>query len=425
MSRKAKPRSMMELCEIFQTRNARIFGERTPPGHQESPKDDCTPPSKKHEEQPNVPCTFPSKNHQEQPKVRCTHPYKNHQEQPKVNRTSPSKNYQEQPKVNRTSPSKKHKKQQKVSCSYPSKKHQEQPKVPRISPSKKHQEQPKVPRISPSKKHQEQPKAPRISPSKKHQEQPKVPRTSPSKKYRDQPNSPCTLPSRKHQEQPKVPRNLPSKNSRENRSSFDNSKTATGHLPAIDKRQIGRSRRATQRQVSQCTRPKRRPQQANRVTVARQTDTEEKTGRNEAGVSNNETIIRRPLARVITAVHRTRCDQVPVPPRKTTQRNGPSGRHLALQTALKQREEHENKQGTVGHQIATKQQQQKARDDNMKPSSRNVASTLNQAMPERRRVACQHQTDDAQYTNRRKGVCYMPDPAQQHLTFIRVLRKRF
>ncbi|KAJ7375638.1 hypothetical protein OS493_039924 [Desmophyllum pertusum] len=235
MSRKAKPRSMMELCEIFQARKARIFGDRTPPGHQESPKDDCTPSSKKHEEQPNVPCIFPaSKNHQKQ------------------------------------------------------------------------------------------------------------------------------------------------------------------------------------------------PQQANRVTVARQTDTKEKTGWNEGVVSNNKTIIRRPLARVIIAVHRTRCDLVPQQQKARDDNMKPRSRNVAstLNQAMPEREAHENKQGTEGHQTATKQQQQKARDDNMKPRSRNVASTLNQAMPERR-VACQHQTNDAHYTDRRKGVCHVTDPAQQHLTFIRVLRKRF
>ena len=42
-----------------------------------------------------------------------------------------------------------------------------------------------------------------------------------------------------------------------------------------------------------------------------------------------------------------------------------------------------------------------------------------------RRVAIQQESDDYDYPGRRNGLCARTDPAQQELTFIRVLRKRF
>ena len=43
----------------------------------------------------------------------------------------------------------------------------------------------------------------------------------------------------------------------------------------------------------------------------------------------------------------------------------------------------------------------------------------------RRRVAIQQESNDYDYPGRRDGLCALTDPAQQELTFIRVLRKRF
>ena len=42
-----------------------------------------------------------------------------------------------------------------------------------------------------------------------------------------------------------------------------------------------------------------------------------------------------------------------------------------------------------------------------------------------RRVAIQQESNDYDYPGRRNGLCAGTDPAQQELTFIRVLRKRF
>ena len=42
-----------------------------------------------------------------------------------------------------------------------------------------------------------------------------------------------------------------------------------------------------------------------------------------------------------------------------------------------------------------------------------------------RRVAIQQESNDCDYPGRRNGLCTQTDPAQQELTFIRVLRKRF
>ena len=42
-----------------------------------------------------------------------------------------------------------------------------------------------------------------------------------------------------------------------------------------------------------------------------------------------------------------------------------------------------------------------------------------------RRVAIQQKSNDYDYPGRRNGLCAGTDPAQQELTFIRVLRKRF
>ena len=42
-----------------------------------------------------------------------------------------------------------------------------------------------------------------------------------------------------------------------------------------------------------------------------------------------------------------------------------------------------------------------------------------------RRVAIQQESNDYDYPGRRNGLCAQTDPAQQELTFIRVLRKRF
>ena len=43
----------------------------------------------------------------------------------------------------------------------------------------------------------------------------------------------------------------------------------------------------------------------------------------------------------------------------------------------------------------------------------------------RRRVAIQQESNDYDYPGRRNGLCAWTDPAQQELTFIRVLRKCF
>lgn len=50
---------------------------------------------------------------------------------------------------------------------------------------------------------------------------------------------------------------------------------------------------------------------------------------------------------------------------------------------------------------------------------------VDQTSMRQRRVAGQHTNGDLHSKSRRNGLCPQTDPAQQHLTFIRVLRKRF
>ena len=203
-----------------------------------------------------------------------------------------------------------------------------------------------------------------------------------------------TLPGQ--QEPPKNASTPSLKKGNENPPSSNSSKThSTDQLPPVNERQIQQSRsrrkvvrvappqqvkqndvpchRAKQRQVSQCTNPQakqRIPRQAARETtkpsIGCQNVAEKETKRSEG---------------------------------RTT------------------------KPSTQKHQSDTKQQQ-KGRDDQMKPRSRRVGA-MNQVMPERR-VAFHQETNELQHcTDRRIGLCTQTDPAQQHLTFIRVLRKRF
>ncbi|KAL9982175.1 hypothetical protein ACROYT_G010986 [Oculina patagonica] len=249
------------------------------------------------------------------------------------------------------------------------------------------------------------------------------------------------------QEPPKVASNPPFKKGYKNPSSFSNSKSHSTHLPPVNERQTRQSRspsklvrvalpqkmkqtdvhchRATQRQVSQCTNPQgqqRKPQQAKRVTtkqsVARPNHVEEKTERSGGRIAlkDGSMIHRQCLAPHALADPGTRR-------RKTTVKSGTSGRHLKQLTVSKQNEPRDNKPSTEKHQNATNQQQ-KARDDQMKPRSRRVGA-MNQVMPERRLAFQQDTSELPQCTDRRIGLCIQTDPAQQHLTFIRVLRKRF
>lgn len=231
------------------------------------------------------------------------------------------------------------------------------------------------------------------------------------------------------------------KKDHKNRPSFG----ISTHLPPVNERQIQPSRsrrkvvrvappqqvkqsdvlchRATQRQVSQYTNPQakqRIPRQAARVTTglkpsrACQNVAEKETERSGGRTTlKNDTTIHRPcLAQPALSVPGTGR-------RKTTARSGTSSR----QTAARQHEPSGNKPSTQKHQSATKQQQ-KGRDDQMKPRSRRVGA-MNQVKPERR-VAFHQETNELQHcTDRRIGLCTQTDPAQQHLTFVRVLRKRF
>ena len=60
-----------------------------------------------------------------------------------------------------------------------------------------------------------------------------------------------------------------------------------------------------------------------------------------------------------------------------------------------------------------------------KVSIRPVNESCKVEIFKRRRVAIQQESNDYDYPGRRNGLCAGTDPAQQELTFIRVLRKRF
>ena len=245
-----------------------------------------------------------------------------------------------------------------------------------------------------------------------------------------------TLPGQ--QEPPKNASTPSLKKGNENPLSSNSSKThSTDQLPPVNERQIQQSRsrrkvvrvappqqvkqndvpchRAKQRQVSQCTNPQakqRIPRQAARETtkpsIACQNVAEKETERGGGRTTlKNDTTIHRPcLPHPALSVPGTGRS-------KTTARSGTSSRQTASS----------NKPSRQKHQSATKQQQ-KGRDDQMKPRSRRVGA-MNPVMPERR-VAFHQETNELQHcTDRRIGLCTQTDPAQQHLTFIRVLRKRF
>ena len=109
-------------------------------------------------------------------------------------------------------------------------------------------------------------------------------------------------------------------------------------------------------------------------------------------------------------------------PRKTTMTKRKSGRHLKSPSASAQQNPSENKQSLENHQNATKQQRkQRARDDRIKPTAGRRVADMNQVMQHRR----QETRELVRCSGRRTGLCTETDPAQQHLTFIRVLRKRF
>ena len=108
--------------------------------------------------------------------------------------------------------------------------------------------------------------------------------------------------------------------------------------------------------------------------------------------------------------------------RKTTRKKGTSGRHLKPPLASAQQNPRENKQNLENHQSTTKQQQkQRARGDRIKPTAGRRVADMDQVVQHRR----QETRELVQCSVRRTGLCTETDPAQQHLTFIRVLRKRF
>ena len=250
------------------------------------------------------------------------------------------------------------------------------------------------------------------------------------------------------QEQPKVVSNPSFRKGHKNPSFITNSKTNSSFLPPINEQKTRQSRsqskvgrvalrqqmeqpdtlhhRTTQRHVTLCANPQdqqRKPQQAKMVTiklsVARQHDAGEKLNDRNGGrtVSKDGTMTHKPsLAHPTLPALGTRR-------RITTRKSGTSGRQLKPQPRSKQHESGENQQSVEKPRNASNQDE-KARNDQMKPRSRRVGA-MNKVLPERR-VAFQQETSEVlQCTDRRIGLCILTDPAQQHLTFIRVLRKRF
>ena len=109
-------------------------------------------------------------------------------------------------------------------------------------------------------------------------------------------------------------------------------------------------------------------------------------------------------------------------PRKTKLTKKTSGRHLKPPSASAQQDLRENKQNFENHQNATKQQQkQRVKSNQVYPTARRRVADMSQEMHQRQ----QETRKLVQSPGRRIGLCIQTDPAQQHLTFIRVLRKRF
>ena len=273
---------------------------------------------------------------------------------------------------------------------------------------------------------------------------------------------------------------------RENPSPFENSDKLLTHLPPVHEQQIRRSRsrskfarvaspqyikhtavvrhRTSLRRVSQFPNiqgQQRTPQQAKMVTtqpsVARQNDAEENAERSEQRTTFiGDTKMYRPcLAHTSLAVPETRTT-IPqsetnvghLQPETVLVRHEPSeseqstkkhqgaikqqeqkpgahpssGRHLKPLSASAQQNPRENKQSIGNHQSATKQQQrQRAREDRKKPTAGRRVAGMNQVIQQRR----QETSELVQSSGRRIARCSKTDPAQQHRTFIRVLRKRF
>ena len=206
---------------------------------------------------------------------------------------------------------------------------------------------------------------------------------------------------------------LPSVSEQQIRQSRSRSKLVGVALPQQMKKSDVLCQRTTQRQVSECATPQgmnRKPQQAKKITsktsVARQNVADKNAGKSGG---------RRAFKDDIT-IHRPSLGHPKL-------KSGTSSRRLELQTVSKQVKTCESKPSTEGHQRASSQLQ-KVRSDQMKPRRRRVGG-MNEVMPERR-VAFQQETSEVlQCTDRRIGQCSQTDPAQPHLTFIRVLRKRF
>ena len=268
---------------------------------------------------------------------------------------------------------------------------------------------------------------------------------------------------------------LPLVNERQTRQSRSRSKMTRVARPRDTKHTVIIRHRTSQRQVSQLPNiqgQQRKPQQAKMVpanpSIARQNDatenTEESGGR---AAFKRDTMIKRPcLAHTSLAVpgtrttipqnemnvrhlkpetvlarhepseskHSTKMGQgaikqigthrpLAVPgtiPRKTTLKKETSDTHLKPPSASAQQNPRENEQSTGR---ATKQQQkQRVPADRIKPTrgSRRVADT-NQVMQQGR----QNTRELVQCSGRRIGLCRETQPAQQQLTFVRVLRKRF
>lgn len=292
-------------------------------------------------------------------------------------------------------------------------------------------------------------------------------------------------PLAEQQEPSKVASNWSLEKDRENPPPLKNSRTRSNHLPPVNERQTRRSRsrskvaRASQQQVSQfpnIQRQQRQPQQSKMVTakpsVAPQNDVEEMTERSggraafkgdtmihrprlahgplavpgtRTTIPQNETKVRHLKPETVLARHEpseskqstekqkgaTKQKQkaraypmLAVPgtilSRKVALKKGTSGRHFKPPTASAQHKPRETKQSIGNNQSATKQQQkQKARDDLIYARAGRRVAVTSHVMRER------NQETSEQCCDRRIALCVQTDPAQQYLTFIRVLRKRF
>jgi len=105
-------------------------------------------------------------------------------------------------------------------------------------------------------------------------------------------------------------------------------------------------------------------------------------------------------------------------PRKNTLKNGMTNRYLKPPKASGQQNPRENKQSINNHQSATKQQQKQRVTGNLINPTADISQEMQPQRWQGTRMLMQS-------SGRRKGLCKQTDPAQQHLTFIRVLRKRF